>query len=235
MRPIMLLSRRDLFVAAAAVVARPRRVPAQTPLAPGQHRLDFEADRDGLLFVPSGANAGAPRPLMVLLHGAGGSAARMAGWFPIADEANVIVVAPDSRDRRTWDAALGEWGPDSEFVARAVGRAIDRCPVDSRRMCVGGFSDGASYALTLGIGAGDVFSHIAAFSPGFMQPRDRRGKPRIFISHGTGDQVLPIDATSRRFVPALKKLTYDVTYREYAGRHAVPEPIVRDAFRWFLD
>jgi phospholipase/carboxylesterase len=68
-----------------------------------------------------------------------------------------------------------------------------------------------------------------------MQPRDRRGKPRIFIAHGTDDQVLPIDATSRRFVPALKKLTYDVTYREYAGRHAVPEPIVRDAFRWFLD
>ena len=62
---------------------------------------------------------------------------------------------------------------------------------------------------------------------------DARGMPRIFLSHGTNDTVMPIDATSRRFVPALEKLGYDVTYREYEGGHAVPEPVVRDAFTWF--
>jgi predicted esterase len=44
---------------------------------------------------------------------------------------------------------------------------------------------------------------------------------------------MPIDETSRRFVPALKKLGYDVTYREYEGGHSVPETVVRDAFAWF--
>ena len=89
------------------------------------------------------------------------------------------------------------------------------------------------YPKTIPITAGDVFSHVAAFSPGLMAPRDARGKPRIFISHGTSDPVMPIDETSRRFVPALKKLGYDVTFREYDGRHNVPDPIVREAFAWF--
>jgi hypothetical protein len=47
----------------------------------------------------------------------------------------------------------------------------------AKTMCVAGFSDGASYSLSLGIGAGDVFSHVAAFSPGFMTPRDARAHP----------------------------------------------------------
>ena len=78
-----------------------------------------------------------------------------------------------------------------------------------------------------------VFRAVMAFSPGFMAPADQRGEPRIFISHGTSDPVMPIDETSRRFVPALKTLGYDVTFREYDGRHNVPEPIVREAFAWF--
>ena len=73
------------------------------------------------------------------------------------------------------------------------------------------------HALSFGIGAGDVFSHIAAFSAGLMEPREARGRPRVFISHGTSDPVMPIDETSRRFVPALRNLGYDVTYREERG------------------
>ena len=74
---------------------------------------------------------------------------------------------------------------------------------------------------------------MAAFSPGLMTPRDKRGTPRIFISHGTSDPVMPIDETSRKFVPALKKLGYDVTFQEYEGGHSVPASIVREAFAWF--
>ena len=40
--------------------------------------------------------------------------------------------------------------------------------------------------------------------------------------------------TSRQFVPRLKGLGYDVTYREYEGRHGVTPAIVREAFEWFL-
>ena len=44
---------------------------------------------------------------------------------------------------------------------------------------------------------------------------------------------LPIDDTSRKFVPKLKGLGYDVTYREYDGGHGAPPAIVREAFEWW--
>jgi phospholipase/carboxylesterase len=101
-------------------------------------------------------------------------------------------------------------------------------------MAIGGHSDGATMSLSLGIGMGDVFGAIMAFSPGVMSPAQVSGKPRIFISHGVSDPVMPIDVTSRTFVPRLKKLGYDVTYREYEGRHGVTPAVVREGFEWFL-
>ena len=105
-----------------------------------------------------------------------------------------------------------------------------RCP---RKLAIGGFSDGATYALSLGLDNGSLFTHVMAFSPGFIAARRPSGKPRIFISHGRSDNILPIDATSRRIVPALEEAGYPVTYKEFDGPHAVPETIARDAFTWF--
>jgi predicted esterase len=105
--------------------------------------------------------------------------------------------------------------------------------VDRERIWLGGFSDGASFSLSLGISFGGVFKRVYAGSPGVMQPIAANGKPAIFISHGTSDQTMPIDDTSRRFVPRLKALGYDVTYREYAGRHQLPPEILREVIRWF--
>jgi poly(3-hydroxybutyrate) depolymerase len=50
-----------------------------------------------------------------------------------------------------------------------------QCTVDPQRICVSGFSDGASYALSLGLANGDLFTHVAAFSPGFMRPPCTQG------------------------------------------------------------
>jgi predicted esterase len=111
---------------------------------------------------------------------------------------------------------------------------LERCAVDQRRLAMAGFSDGASHVLSLGIANGDTFGHLMAFSPGLMEPLAARGKPRIFISHGTSDTTMPIDDTSRKFVPRLKTLGYDVTYREFDGRHMLPDEIAHDAFKWFL-
>ena len=58
------------------------------------------------------------------------------------------------------------------------------------------------------------------------------GKPKIFVSHGEHDQVMPVEDTSRLFVPRLARLGYDVTYHEYDGRHGVPVDVVRKGFAW---
>jgi predicted esterase len=229
----MWTTRRQFLGAASLCVAGSvLRVGAADELGPGQVPLGLDHERDGLLYLPRGYSASVPAPLVVMFHGAGGTAQSVSYAFPMADRHGVIILAPDSRDQRTWDLVLGAYGPDAEFLATALGQTLRRCAVDRTRLAVAGHSDGASYALSFGIGAGDLFRQILAFSPGAMMPIDARGKPRIFISHGRSDEVMPIDDTSRRFVPRLQKLGYDVTYREYDGKHPVPPEIVADGFDW---
>jgi predicted esterase len=171
---------------------------------------------------------------VVSLHGAGGN--ELLGLYPLhdlADEHGLIVLSPASRGR-TWDVILGGFGPDVSFIDKALTMAFDRCAVDQARVAVSGFSDGASYALSLGIMNGDLFPHVLAFSPGFAAPSGQVGAPRFFVSHGTGDPVLPIDRTSRRVVPSLRDAGYDVTYVEFDGGHTVPPKIAREGLAWFL-
>jgi phospholipase/carboxylesterase len=230
----MNVSRRDFLAAAGAgSLALAGRTAGAQELTRGQYPLNLDKQRDGLIYVPRGYKAGVPMPLIVMFHGAGGSGLGTQGTFPYADEFGAIVLAPDSRDERTWDLVLGEYGPDVEFLLLAVGQVLKRCAVDRQRMTVAGHSDGASYALSFGITNGDVFGRIMAFSAGVLRPADARGKPKIFISHGTKDPVMPIEDTSRKFVPRLRNLGYEVTYREYDGGHGTPPPINREGWEWW--
>ncbi len=239
--------RQFLFTAGLAVAGAGAGGPALTPalagaqpapaaaadVAPGRHALGLEPDRDGLYYVPKGYRPGVAMPLMVVLHGAGGSSESASTAFPLADELGFIILATDSKDW-TWDAIIKGFGEDVTFLQQAFLHVAGKLSVDRSRLAMTGFSDGASYALSLGIGNGDVFTTLMAFSPGVMQPAEVAGKPRIFISHGTSDGVMPIDDTSRKFVPRLKALGYDVTYKEYDGKHTLPPEIRREAYSWWL-
>ncbi|HEU5434540.1 MAG TPA: hypothetical protein VFU81_22900 [Thermomicrobiales bacterium] len=206
--------------------------PAES-VGPGLHRFPTAPGREALLLAPPNAPpAGAP--LFVSLHGAGGNAT--AGLYPLeplAPAAGLALLAPAALGR-TWDLLLGEIGPDVTTIRRAVDAAFHALAIDPARLSIGGFSDGASYALSLGLANGDHFHRIAAFSPGFFAPLPRVGKPRIFISHGVRDRVLPIDRCSRRIVPQLRADGYDVEYLEFDGGHEVPADIARRALAWLL-
>jgi len=230
------ISRRAFLAGAgtAAALGYSRAVRGAEPTRFGENPLKLGSDRDGLLYIPRGYKEGVPMPLVLMFHGAGSTGRGVSYTFEIADDLGVIVLAPDSRDEATWDMLLHGFGDDVEFIGAALKETYARCSVDRKRMGIAGHSDGASYALSLGLGVGETFGRIMAFSPGVMQPTEVHGKPRIFISHGVSDQVMPIEETSRQFVPRLKRLGYDVTYREYEGRHGVPPAVVREGFTWFL-
>lgn len=216
--------------------ARPSPDPAEAGEAcPGETTLDLGGGgRGALLYVPPSYDPARPAPLALMLHGAGGQAAHGLGLLRAqADAAGLILLAPASR-RQTWDAIGGQFGPDVTFIDRALARVFARFATDPDRLAVGGFSDGASYALSLGITNGDLFGHILAFSPGFTAHAARHGKPRVFISHGTRDATLPVAACSRRIVPALRHAGYDVNYQEFDGPHTVPPHITGEAMGWFL-
>jgi predicted esterase len=94
----------------------------------------------------------------------------------------------------TWDVVDG-YGPDVRRIDRLLAEVAAAHLVEG--LTVGGFSDGASYAVSLGIANGDLFNSVLASSPGFAAPLVQHGSPRLFISHGAKDRVLPIDRCSR--------------------------------------
>lgn len=211
------------------LTARPRANVASS--VQGEHALGLDRRRDAILQVPAKAS-GDPLPLLVLLHGAGGSGEGVLRRLgSAAEDAGVAVLAPDSRDS-SWDAIRGSFGPDVTFIDRALTQVFETVAIDKARVAIGGFSDGATYALSLGLINGDLLPRVVAFSPGFVVDGTPRGRPRVFISHGTSDRILPIDRTSRVIVPALRQRGYDVTFREFDGGHEVPAGIAREGLAW---
>lgn len=186
---------------------------------------------DGFIQMPSAVTTGKV-PLLVYLHGASGSGESVLRRIgPAADAAGIAVLAPDSRGI-TWDAIRGDFGEDVPFLNRALEFVFERLNVDATRVAIGGFSDGATYGLSVGLANGDLFPRIVANSPGFVVQAPQQGRPRLFFSHGTADQVLPIDQCSRVIVPRLRSMGYDVTFREFEGRHELPPEIANEAMRW---
>lgn len=217
------------------LLARPASAAEDAPK--GRQTLGIEGARDALVYVPAGYKRDAPARLAVMLHGAGGAAEHglsLAQRF--ADESNLIVVAPQS-SAATWDAINRGFGADVLALDRLLAHIFARYSVDSKRVAVGGFSDGASYALGLGLTNGDLFTHVLAFSPGFVAGvGELQGqRPRLFVSHGTRDRVLPIERCSRRIVEQAREAGYAVRYREFDGPHTVPEEIAREAVGWFVE
>jgi predicted esterase len=211
------------------ISARPKS--GVTTNASGTRRLGLAEDRDAVLQLPAVIPT-APMPLLVLLHGAGGSAERQLGRMGTApSDAGVAVLAPDSRSG-TWDAIRGRFGPDVNYINRALERVFELVAVDPARIVAGGFSDGATYALSLGLINGDLFKKIAAFSPGFVVEGSPQGKPRIFISHGMRDDILPIDRCGRVIAQRLRAGGYDVTMREFDGGHEIPAAIAKEGLEW---
>jgi phospholipase/carboxylesterase len=213
------------------LLARPA-APTAPAYAPGTYALEVSPSRDALLRVPEGYRPDRPAPLVVALHGAGGDAK---GGLRLVETLaclpGAIVLAPASR-AGTWDVIAGGIGPDVALLDAALTRVFERHAVDPGRVAIAGFSDGASYAVSLGLANGELFSAVLAFSPGFAAPPSRHGAPRVFISHGTEDRVLPIARTSRLIAPLLEASGLAVEYREFHGGHAIPAEIARTASEW---
>jgi predicted esterase len=193
----------------------------------GSFDLEAGAGRPAALHVP---DVPGPLRLVVVLHGAGGNPRRTRELLlPYAEHHRLLLLAPASRSS-SWDVIHGGFGADVATIDELLRRVTADFVVDG--LTVAGFSDGASYALTLGVSNGDVFDSVVAFSPGFAAAQVRHGTPRVFVSHGTADRVLPIDRCSRRLVPALEHQGYDVTYEEFDGGHEVPPEIRQQAVDW---
>ena len=216
--------------AAGRLSSRPSTLPDGPPLPAGVHVLGPGDGPEALLAVPP--TVPVPCPLLVFFHGAGGTAEQsVAAVGDRAAERGVLLLAPTS-GATTWDLITGNLGRDVAVLDAALAEVSERAAVN--RIGVSGFSDGASYALSLGLANGDLFDAVLAFSPGFVAPPGREGHPRIWIAHGRQDRVLPVERCGRRVSRDLVAAGYAVDYDEFDGGHVVTPGLVTAALDWWL-
>jgi phospholipase/carboxylesterase len=217
----------------ARLHARPGKT-AAGGYKPGVNPMNLRAERDTLFYIPE--RTPDPAPFVLYLHGAtGGEQQGIRRLRALADEFGFLLLSPASQEF-TWDAIHSGYGSDMRLIDQALSKAFADRRVDARKIAVCGFSDGASVALGLGMSNGDLFNAVMAFSPGFIPSGSGQTlhTPRIFISHGTKDEILPFEGSSQRLVPELKQAGYSVKFEEFDGPHGVPPDIARHAIEWFL-
>jgi len=196
--------------------------------------MDLGPMRDGYLYVPASYRYTAPSALMLMLHGSGGHAHHGVEILQgLADEAGIILVAPTSK---FYSWCEMPHGPvlDARTVNMTLEHVFARYAVDPTRITATGFSDGASYAINLGLTNGDLFQHIIAFSPRFVptEPTETRNNPHMFISHGMRDEVTPISTCVQRIVAPLEHAGVDVEYAEFEAGHRIPPSVAQQAIEW---
>lgn len=215
--------------------ARPSGIVLTGESEAGVHLVTAQGGQKGTVFIPETDDHSDEFPLAVILHGASGIDDGLVQMtVEYARKSGMIIVAPQSNGT-SWDILRGGYGPDVAFVDEMLGWTMAQFPIDRARIGIGAFSDGGSYALSLGLMNGDLFSHILAFSPGFTMHKRRVGHPHLFICHGRKDEVLPIEPCGRSLAERLAAGGYVVDYYEFDDGHVVPPQMVVTALSHLID
>ena len=236
-----MITRRFLLVAGAAALApvsagagasdgRLRARPIAGAAVPPAGR--YYGPAGSVMLVPEGLTG--PAPLLVSLHGRTANAAEALGAFDrLARSRRFILLAPKS-DGITWDHAPGVEAADVAAIDAALAWAFEKVAVDTRRVGLAGFSDGASMALSMGLTNGDLFTHVFAFAPGRYHAETTQGRPRLFFSHGRDDRVLPY-SVARSMARDLERDGYPVMpFHAFKGGHQVSQEGARKAVEALL-
>jgi poly(3-hydroxybutyrate) depolymerase len=141
----------------------------------GQTRLGIsDDDRDGTLYVPKSYKAGTPMPMVIMLHGFSGWGDNQRRLFALAEELGFIVLAPESRDI-TWGKEVPGFDQDVKYLGAAFRHVGSLVHIDFDHVALGGQSDGAGYALTMGLAYGDTFNHLIVLAGGgLIEPLRRK-------------------------------------------------------------
>jgi phospholipase/carboxylesterase len=192
-----------------------------------------DSGRDTVLYAPANFDPRAPIPLLLFLHGAGQNGALMVKALQDAAERHgVLLLAPSSR-AETWDMRRAPACDDSASIDAGLAQVFAAATIDPHRIGIGGLSDGASFALSLGLANGDLFCEVMSFSAGFFHVPLRMGHPRVFLSHGHRDAIIDF-RIGRQIADRLIESGYDVTLRPFDGGHGIPPDALEAALAEFL-
>jgi polyhydroxybutyrate depolymerase len=181
------------------------------------------------------ADPGAGRlPVLVLLHGHGGSAERFSATSGVADRAaagGVLLVAPQGQgDPAGWE--IPNWAADAQFVNDVLDAIGESGCAATSAVWVAGHSAGSAFAAYYGCTNTDRVAGVW-LNAGLPPPLCTDRSPAVVISHGTADPVVPFtggdqNASDRRFV--LKPLPESAQeWAQTAGCQSVDGPVPPNA------
>lgn len=171
-----------------------------------------QGPRHVLLATPKQLPPG-PRPLVILLHGHGGSAAQLLGeqrsaaplsvWLQIADREGWLLVAPDGlkgadghpgwNDCRS-DAANNPRSDDVGLIAALIDEMVARHQADPARVYLMGMSNGGMMTFRVAATLGDrlaAFSAVSASMPADLGCAPAKVPLSALIVSGTADPLVP--------------------------------------------
>lgn len=232
--------RDELQRRAREALLRPRPLPK-----PGVIRRRGHAAH---VLTPKGLRRGDPMPLLLVLHGAGrteeGLKRMVLQYSKVASRKRCIIIVPSSLSS-TWDLMQymkqGTASKDTHFLASILDDMGRDYYIDNERIGVLGFSDGASYAITLAVNNAEVFQSAMAWSAGYYHdesgyshpPSTRR--PTILHGHGQVDTLFDFWKIALPMRQRLRSSGYAVkSYTKKAAGHGTPPEFVEAAIDWWL-
>ena len=161
-----------------------------------QQLVSGQRQRAYRLFVPPGYDGRVRLPLVLDLHGSGGSSADQAsnsGFEKLAANERFIVATLDAEGAR-WNVPVQDnRADDVAYVRDAITHVAARVCIDETRVYATGFSGGGRMTSLLGCQLG---SRIAAIAPvsglRFPGPCNGRSVP-VLTFHGLADPQNPYD------------------------------------------
>lgn len=218
----------------------PHRFPEETLGAPPNGLAKISnGTTHAFLLTPPVIDPARRYPLITVLHGAGRQDELLCkGYRDEAAARDTLFLIPRSTDV-TWDLLTGANRPDLDFLEQTYAGIYARLPVDPERRALIGYSDGASYALALGLSNPRHFSAVMGWAAGFVAIDTRLigpddPKPRILLEHGTHDVVFPFEQVCRPNVELLRQRGYEVDLRiDEGGIHWPSRAFQTTALDWF--
>lgn len=127
-----------------------------------------------------------------------------------------------------------------DLIVRFIAELVEKYPIDPSNINLVGFSQGAILSYAIALSYPEKINSVVALSGYFNEAIIKQGyqtndfsKIAIFASHGTVDQVIPID-WARQTPTVLKSLNITHEYKEYPVGHGVHPNNFYD-FRQFLE
>ena len=192
-------------------------------------------------------------PLLLLLHGYGSNEEDLFSFASELPNEYYVVSVRAPYDLQPYghawyaihfDADENKFSDDAQamesrdLIIQFIDELIAKYPIDETQVSLIGFSQGAILSYATALSYPERISRVVALS-GYLNEKiiaeNFKSKDlsnlKLFISHGTVDQVIPVD-WARKAQPFLQNLGLEVMYREYPIGHGVAPQNFYDFKNW---